>query len=132
MIFFNRIVQPNEVISSYSKPTSLGGTLLTWTSIEWAKTVDALAYDFTGGKKEIVQDNSTTSDEHNKNTLLYYKSKWSGQEMSQYNLITIKKKLNYKIYLILFSIVRKYHNLKMKKDKNKTNSNISPTEIKDT
>ncbi|GBL40921.1 hypothetical protein EMGBD3_02890 [Nitrosarchaeum sp.] len=51
VIFFNRIVQPNEVISSYSKPTSLGGTLLTWTSIEWAKTVNASVYDFTGGKK---------------------------------------------------------------------------------
>ena len=115
VIFFNRIVQPNEVISSYTKPTSLGGTLLTWTSIEWAKTVNALVYDFTGGKKEIVQNNSTTNDENNKNSLLYYKSKWSGQEMPQYNLITIRKKLHYKIYMILFSIVRKYHNLRMKK-----------------
>lgn len=52
--------------------------------------------------------------------------------MPQYNLIIIRKKLYYKIYQILFSIVRKYHNLKMKKDKNKTISNISPTEIKDT
>jgi len=115
IIFFNRIVQPNEVISSYSKRTSLGGTLLTWTSIEWAKTVNALAYDFTGGKKETVQNNSITNNEHNKNSLLYYKSKWCGQEKCQFNLIIIKKKLNYKIYQILFSIVRKYHNLRMKK-----------------
>lgn len=125
VIFFNRIVQPNEVISSYSKPTSLGGTLLTWTSIEWAKTVNALVYDFTGGKKEIVQNNSTTSDESNKNSLLYYKSKWNGQEMPQYNLITIRKRLNYKIYVILFSIVRKYHNLIMKQNKYKKDKTIS-------
>lgn len=127
VIFFNRIVQPNEVISSYSKPTSLGGTLLTWTSIEWAKTVNALVYDFTGGKKEILQNNFTTNDENNKNSLLYYKSKWSGQEMPQYNLITIRKKLNYKIYVILFSIVRKYHNLRMKQNKDKKDKTISNT-----
>jgi hypothetical protein len=113
IVFFNRIVQPNEVISSYSVPSSLGGTLLTWSSIEWAKTVNALAYDFTGGKKEITQNNSNIY--NNKNSLLYYKSKWGGREMPQYNLIIIRKKLHYKIYLILFSIVRKYHNYRMKK-----------------
>lgn len=129
VIFFNRIVQPNEVISSYSKPTSLGGTLLTWTSIEWAKTVNASVYDFTGGKKEIVQNNSTINDENNKNSLLYYKSKWSGQEMSQYNLIIIRKKLYYKIYQILFSIVRKYHNLRMKQNKYKKDKTISNTTL---
>ncbi len=115
VVFFNRIIQPSEVISSYSQRTSLGGTLLTWASIEWAKSVNALAYDFTGGKKEKLQHNSTINNENNKNSLLYYKSKWSGEKISQYNLIIIRKKLHYKIYLILFSIVRKYHNLRMKK-----------------
>lgn len=119
VVFFNGIVQPNEVISSYSKPTSLGGTLLTWTSIEWAKSVNAIAYDFTGGQKEKSQNYSNTNEENTKNSLLYYKSKWGGQEQHQFNLITVRKNMTYKIYLILFSIARNYHNLKMRQNKNK-------------
>jgi len=112
VVLFNRIIQPSEVISSYSKPSSLGGTLLTWASIEWAKSVNALIYDFTGGKKE---EEKNLSDIYNKNPLLYYKSKWGGQNIPQYNLINVRKKLHYKIYMILFSILRKYHNIKKKR-----------------
>lgn len=136
VVFFNGIVQPNEVISSYSKPTSLGGTLLTWTSIEWAKSMNAVAYDFTGGKKEKPQNNFVdVKEENTKNSLLYYKSKWGGQECSQYNLIIVRKSLTYKIYLVLFKIVLKYHNFRMRQNRPKTKKDIlqeSTTEIKDT
>lgn len=118
VVFFNGVIQPSEVISSYSKPTSLGGTLLTWTSIEWAKTVNALIYDFTGGKKKKTRSDSITDDENNHNNLLYYKSKWGGQEMLQCQLISARKNFHYKIYLILFSIVKKYHAVKMNIYKN--------------
>lgn len=114
VIYFNSIVQPSEVISSYSKRTSLGGTILTWNSIEWAKSINASVYDFTGGKKEIIQSKSEQNKENDKNSLLYYKSKWDGQEMPQYNLVIVRKKIHYKIYLFLFSIIRKYHDLKRK------------------
>ncbi|GBL40922.1 hypothetical protein EMGBD3_02900 [Nitrosarchaeum sp.] len=49
--------------------------------------------------------------------------------MSQYNLIIIRKKLYYKIYQILFSIVRKYHNLRMKQNKYKKDKTISNTTL---
>lgn len=125
VVFFNKIVQPQEVISSYSKPTSLGGTLLTWTSIEWAKTVNALIYDFTGGKKEIVQNNS--DDKNNINSLLYYKSKWGGDEYMHYNIIHISKKYHYVLYKILFNMVRSYHTFKSKNSKSPKDTKYEDT-----
>jgi len=119
VVFFNGIVQPNAVISSYEESTSLGGTLLTWSTLEWAKIAGAKTYDFTGGKKEI-SSNSEGEEKNGRNTLLYYKRKWGGEEFSQYNVLKARKKLTYKLYLMLFNSVRFYHNFKMKRYK-KTN-----------
>lgn len=113
VVFFNNIVQPAEVISSYSKPTSLGGSLLTWASIEWAKSVNAEIYDFTGGKKSNSQEGA----KNDIDSLLYYKSKWGGEELPQCNLLFIRKKFSYKLYLLLFNLVRKYHGFKMNRYK---------------
>lgn len=112
VVYFNRIVHPNAVISSYDKPTSLGGTLLTWSSLEWAKSEGAKLYDFTGGKKE---SSSIIKKERNndRNTLLYYKKKWGGEEFLQYNVLKVRKKITYKLYMMLFNSVRFFHNLKM-------------------
>jgi len=123
VVFFNNIVQPAEVISSYSKPTSLGGSLLTWASIEWAKSINARLYDFTGGKKPNQENNFEG------NSLLYYKSKWGGDKLSQSNLLLVRKKFSYKLYLVLFGLIRRYHNFKMMKNKNKSNYTTKDSSI---
>ena len=104
---FNGIAYTNFVVSSYSEHTNLGGTLLTWSGIEWAKKAGLRYYDFSGGPKE--------SD--SKESLLFYKRKWGGKEVLHYNFTKSNKKLTYSIYLLLFNTVRAYHNFKMRRYK---------------
>lgn len=103
---FNGIVYTHFVLSSYSESTSLGGTLLTWSAMEWAKNSGIKLYDFSGGPKQ--------NNEQNKNSLIFYKKKWGGDEYVHYNLIKASKKYHYTIYKLLFGLVRSYHNLKGK------------------
>jgi hypothetical protein len=106
---FNDIVYTHFVLSSYSESTSLGGTLLTWSALEWAKNSGIKLYDFSGGPKQ--------NSEQNKNSLVFYKKKWGGNECPHYNLIKASKKYHYTIFKILFSLVRSYHNFKGKRHK---------------
>jgi len=116
IVYFNGIIHPNAVISSYGGPTSLGGTLLTWSTIEWAKIIGAKLYDFTGGQKELSSNGEKENGK--RNTLLYYKKKWEGEEFTQFNVLKIRKKFTYKLYIILFNVVKLFHNFKMKQFKN--------------
>ena len=102
---FNGIVYTHFVVSSYSESTNLGGTLLTWTAINWAKNMGFRLYDFSGGSKSNLQ---------NQDTLLFYKKKWGGDEYSHYNVIKTHKKLHYVLYRFLFDLVRTYHNFRSK------------------
>lgn len=106
---FNGIVYTHFVLSSYSESTSLGGTLLTWSALEWAKNSGIKLYDFSGGPKQ--------NNDYDKNSLVFYKKKWGGDEYVHYNLTKASKKYHYLIYKLLFSLVRSYHNLKGKKYK---------------
>jgi len=115
IVYFNGIIHPNAVISSYEGHTSLGGTLLTWSTIEWAKITGAKLYDFTGGEIELPSNDEREDNNHN--TLLYYKKKWTGDEFPQFNVLKIRKKFSYKLYIILFKSVRSFHNFKMKQFK---------------
>lgn len=108
---FNGIVYTHFVVSSYSEHTNLGGTLLTWNAIEWAQKTGLRYYDFSGGPKE------SGSDSEEKNSLLFYKRKWGGKEISHYNFTKSNKKITYSIYLLLFKIVRMYHDFKMREYK---------------
>jgi len=110
---FNGIAYTHFVVSAYSESTSLGGTLLTWSAIEWSKNAGMRLYDFSGGPKSNLQ---------NKNTLLFYKKKWGGNEYVHYNVIKVEKKLYYAIYRTLFSLVRFYHNFKSRKALNEMNN----------
>jgi hypothetical protein len=112
---FNGICYTNFVINSYYDSTNLGGTLLTWYVLEWAQKNGMKFYDFSGGPKPI------TSSEQEKHSLLFYKSKWGGKEMPYYIFIKSRKKLSYKLYLVLFGLVRNYHNFRMKQIKQKIN-----------
>ncbi len=105
---FNGIAYTHFVVSSYSESTSLGGTLLTWSAIKWAKNAGLRLYDFSGGSKSNLQ---------NQDTLLFYKKKWGGDEYTHYNVTLTKKKIHYLLYRFLFGLVRSYHNFKSKNTK---------------
>ena len=105
---FNNTAHAHFILSSYSGPTSLGGPMLTWYILEWAKQTGIKIYDFSGGRKN-KQD--TIED---KNTLLFYKRKWGGDEYIHYNFVKSRKKFSYKLYRFLFRLVKSYHELKSK------------------
>ena len=106
IVCFNGIAYAHFVVSSDSESTNLGGSYLTWYTIEWAKNNGFKLYDFSGGNK--------SSAEH---SLVFYKKKWGGSEYTHYNLVKIKKKYHYKIYKLLFNLFRCYNNFKGKKNK---------------
>jgi len=125
---FNGICYTNFVINSYYDSTNLGGTLLTWHVLEWAQKNGMKFYDFSGGPKPV------STSEQQKHSLLFYKSKWGGKEMPYYIFIKSRKKIFYKLYLVLFGLVRNYHNFRKKQIKqkiNKTQANNLPAEITD-
>lgn len=101
---FNNIIYTHSVISSFSKNTSLGGTLLTFNALEWAKKNNFKIYDFSGGSNENL-----TEKEKN---LLFYKQKWGGEEITHFNMVKIHKKISYKIFTILEFFLGKYHSYK--------------------
>ncbi len=118
---FNDIAYSHKLTNSYSKPTSLGGPLLTWKAIEWAKKSGISIYDFSGGE-------STPTDERDKkryseqwDSLLIYKRKWGGKEFPYYHLIKLKNEKKYKIFRILSKpdwIIRNYKKKHYKRPKN--------------
>ncbi|KAF6243995.1 hypothetical protein C6988_00880 [Nitrosopumilus sp. b1] len=103
--FFNRTAYTNFVINSYSDSTNLGGTLLTWIALEWAKDNNLKFYDFSGGPILDKPSDQISS-------LLFYKRKWGGKEIPYYVLIKVRKKTSYKLFLLFFKLLRKYHNLR--------------------
>lgn len=105
---YNGIAYTHFVVSAYSESTSLGGTLLTWSAIEWGKNVGLRLYDFSGGPKSYLD---------NDNTLLFYKKKWGGDEYIHYNVIKVRKKLGYVLYRFLFGMLHAYHDFRSRKIK---------------
>lgn len=106
---FNRIAYTNFVINSYTNSTNLGGTMLTWTALNWAKENNFNFYDFSGGPSQ-----KNGNDDSSIQSLLFYKSKWGGERISYYVFIKIRKKISYRIFLFLFRLLRAYHDLKGK------------------
>ena len=105
---FNHIGLANFVISSYSKSTSLGGSLLSWKALEWAKKNGMHYYDFTGGPLEALDDINKTRG----SSLLFYKKKWGGDQIVHYGVIKPQKKFHYVIYKLLFNLIKYYHDSK--------------------
>jgi hypothetical protein len=105
---FNKIAISNFILSSYSKSTSLGGPLLSWKALEWAKKNDMVYYDFTGGPLKALDDINKTRE----SSLLFYKKKWGGNQIAHYGVIKPQKKFHYVIYKLLFNLVRYYHDFK--------------------
>lgn len=107
---FNHIALANFVVSSYSKSTSLGGPLLSWKVLEWAKQNGMHYYDFTGGPLEAIDGIDKTRE----SSLLFYKKKWGGDQIIHYGVIKPQKKFHYVIYKLLFNLIRYYHDFKSK------------------
>ena len=97
---FNKIAHTNFVINSYDIKTNLGGTLLTWYAVEWAKNNNFKTYDFSGGS--VAE------------SLLSYKKKWGGKEASYYIFRKIRKRNSYKLYSLVFNLIQKYHSIRSK------------------
>lgn len=91
---FNGIAITHSVSNLYSQQTNLGGTLLTWHAIEWAKNAGFTAYDFSGGELDVKHNDANNPAE---NTLLNYKKKWGGMEIPHYQFIKIRKNNSYKL-----------------------------------
>ena len=108
---FNEIAISNFILSSYSKSTSLGGPLLSWKALEWAKQNGMHYYDFTGGPLEALDGIDTTRE----SSLLFYKKKWGGDQLIHYGVTKPQKKFHYVIYKFLFNLIRSYHDFKSKR-----------------
>ena len=91
---FNRIAITHSVSNLYSQQTNLGGTLLSWYAIEWAKNIGFTIYDYSGGQ---LNDKHNDINNLTANTLLNYKKKWGGVETPYYQLTKIRKNTYYKL-----------------------------------
>jgi hypothetical protein len=119
---FNHIAITHQVISSYEEKTSLGGTLLTWYALEWAKNSGFRIYDFSGAcMNEFKKRGTTEKDEIPDNSLLFYKKKWGGEEIPWYHFTKINRKYSYWIMLTLSKLLIFYERYKKRKyEKSKT------------
>ena len=101
---FNNIAYTNFVINSYDDSTNLGGTLLTWYALEWAKNNNFRMYDFSGANKYT-----------SRKSMLAYKEKWGGKETPYYVFRKIRKNFSYKLYSFMFNLLQKYYLRRSKK-----------------
>jgi len=98
---FNGIAFTDQVKSSYTKISSLGGPVLTWSAIKWAKTKGERIYDFSGVALPKGDDTYDKKFQEQWKGLTNYKKKWGGTEYTYFQFIKVNKKLSYKIYRIL-------------------------------
>jgi len=117
---FNGIAFTNQVRSSYSKASSLGGPLLTWYAIEWAKNHGMRIYDFSGVAFPNDISNNVKKFQEQWEGLTGYKRKWGGNEYPYYQFIKVRKKLAYKSFRLLSKPDSMYRNFKKKKFKRPT------------
>jgi hypothetical protein len=98
---FNGIAYTNQVKSSYTKVSSLGGPALTWNAIKWAKNNGMQIYDYSGVELPNEIQNKDKKFHEQWKGLTEYKKKWGGEEYPYFQFIKVNKKLSYKIYRIL-------------------------------
>jgi len=108
---FNKIVLPIKVLSSYSKTTSLGGPILTWTVIKWSHENQMKVYDLTGGEAPPKSKKNFETYEKKWGGIMKYKRKWGGEEFPYYHFVKVKSRHKYKLMRILMKpdlIIRNY------------------------
>lgn len=122
---FNGIAHSHQLTNSYSMATNLGGPILTWHAIEWAKNVGLRIYDFSGGESPPENEKDKKKYSEQWSSLLNYKKKWGGKEYPYYHLIKIKNKNKYKLFRFLSKIdwiLRNYKKEQYKRSKKEVNA----------
>ena len=117
IMHFNKIVLPIKVLSSYSKATSLGGPILTWTAIKWTKENKMRLYDLTGGEAPPKISENFSNYEKKWGGIMKYKRKWGGEEFSYYHFVKVKSGYKYKLMRLLMkpdSIIKNYKKSRVK------------------
>ncbi len=127
MGIFNGIAFSHKFTNSYSKSTSLGGPLLAWHSILWAKKMKFRIYDFSGGKSPPSDNSSMKKYLEQWDSLLSYKRKWGGEEYPYFHFIKIRNERSYKLLRMPLKIDWMYRNYKRKHFKRPT-TNVGKTE----
>jgi len=127
MGIFNDIAFSHKFTNSYSKATSLGGPLLAWHSILWAKKMKFRFYDFSGGLSPPSDKNSMKKYLEQWDSLLSYKRKWGGVEHPYFHFIKIRNAKSYKLLRIPLKIDWMYRNYKRKHFKRPT-TNVEKTD----
>jgi hypothetical protein len=137
---FNKLAITYLGISSYESDTNLGGTLLAWHALEWAKNAGFRIYDFTGVRKVKSEDIMKLEDDVNlqdskndtkpivsgmanksegvdtqRSRVLFYKKKWGGDPYDYYYFIKIRKKYRYKLYRALSAFLLFYSDFTFKR-----------------
>lgn len=115
---FNGVVYSHKITNSYSKSGSLGGPLLTWHALEWAKNNQMKFYDFSGGQAPPEDKAKLEQYEKQWKSLLEYKRKWGGKEVGYYNVVRVFKPNSYKIIRIINKIdwaLREYKHKKFRR-----------------
>lgn len=117
---FNKIAYSHKLTNSFSKPTSLGGPLLTWHAIKWAKKAGMKIYDFSGGESPPTNEIDKKRYAEQWDSLLTYKRKWGGKECPYYHFTKVKNEKRYKLFRILSKpdwLIRNYRKKHYKRPK---------------
>ncbi len=117
---FNGIAYTHQVLNTYSKIGNVGGPLLTWHALKWAKQSGMRIYDFSGGNAMPENTHNLQSYQEQWNSLFAYKRKWGGSEYPYFHCVKIINKKKYKIFRILQKpdwILREHKRKKFKKSK---------------
>jgi hypothetical protein len=118
---FNGIAYTHQVLNTYSQSGNVGGPLLTWHAIKWAKESGFKTYDFSGGELEPKNEKDSKRYSEQWDSLLSYKRKWGGEEIPYFHLIKIVNKKSYKLFRLASKpdwIFRNYKKKHYKKPKN--------------
>ena len=98
---FNKVIFSHRLTSSYAKATSLGGPLLVWHAIKWAKSKNMKFYDFSGGKAPPKDPEKHKEYLEKWGNLLAFKRKWGGIEFPYFQLIKVTKPKSYKLFRVI-------------------------------
>ena len=112
--WFNGIAYSHKIINSYSRPTSLGGPLLMWHAIEWAKKSKMRIFDFSGGESPPLDDIDKKKYNEQWDSLLSYKRKWGGSEFPYYHVVKVQNNWRYKLIRALTKLDWSFRNYKRK------------------
>lgn len=128
---FNGISYIHQVLNAYSKASSLGGPLLTWYTIKWAKKNNMRIYDVSGVEATTESNKNDKKFQEQWSGLTKYKKKWGGEVIPYYHFLKVRKKRSQKLFRVLTHPDRYYQNFKKIRFKRpQADKNLSLKEIR--